>query len=179
MNVSWIVTPYFQCDADIKAIGPVWGSDISWRVFNTDNAVCFDYRRAADLIARNFQEKCNFYVPEKFFGDLGRPSGVNLIGGDFSYDVEHKEEIVCSHLVSETSDIVLLGGFDFSSNFELLSDYDKHRAKNFIDNFRRIISSKSSIQWVALDHTKEIDESISSLPNFTHDATDSVISLLS
>jgi hypothetical protein len=179
MNISWIVTPQFQTDADIKAIGPVWGSDITWRLFNTDNVVCFDYRRASDLIARRFHEQCNFYIPEKFFSDLNRPSSVNLVGGGFSDEVDQKEEVVAAHLVSQLSDIVLLGGFDLSPDFNNLDEYEKHRVKNFLNSIQRVIDSSGNTQWVALDHVKPIDERFSNLKNFTQDTTDNVVSMLS
>jgi len=179
MNISWIVTPQFQTDADIKEIGPVWGSDLTWRLFGTDNVICFDYRRAADLIARNFQEKCNLYIPEKFYSDLDRPASVNLIGGGFSTEVDQKEEVVAAHLVSGISDIVLLGGIDFSSDFENLDEYERHRANNFLNSFKTIIDSKQNIQWVVLDHVKDMDKRFADLPNLTSDTTDNVISMLS
>lgn len=179
MNISWIVTPQFQADTDIKAIGPVWGSDLTWRLFNTDNVVCFDYRRASDLIARNFHEQCNFYIPEKFFSDLNRPPSVNLVGGGFSGEVDQKEEVVAAHLVSETSDIVLLGGFDLSSDFNNLDEYEKHRAKNFLNSIQRVIDSSGNTQWVVLDHVKPIDDRFNNLKNFTKDATENVVSMLS
>jgi len=179
MNISWIVTPQFQTDADIKAIGPVWGSDITWRLFNTDNVVCFDYRRASDLIARRFHEQCNFYIPEKFFSDLNRPPAVHLVGGGFSDEVDQKEEVVAAHLVSELSDIVLLGGFDLSPDFNNLDEYEKHRAKNFLNSIQRVIDSSGNTQWVALDHVKPIDERFNNLKNFTQDTTDNVVSMLS
>ena len=179
MNISWVVTPQYQTDADIKAIGPVWGSDMTWRMFNTDNVVCFDFRRASDLIARNFHHQCNFYIPEKFYSDLDRPPFVNLVGGGFSIEVDHKEEVVSAHLVSETCDIVLLGGFDLSSDFNNLETYEEYRIKNFLNSMQRVIESSKQTQWVLLDHVKPVDERFTNLDNFTQDTTDSVMSLLS
>lgn len=179
MNISWIVTPQYQTQVDIKEIGPIWGSDVTWRMFSTDNVICFDYRRASDLITRNFQEQCNFYIPEKFFSDLNRPPSVYLVGGGFADEVDQKEEIVAAHLIKDTSDIVLLGGFDFSADFENLEDYERHRANNFLNSMRRIIESSDNIQWVALDHVKPLDERFSNLKNFTQDTTENVVSLLS
>lgn len=179
MNISWIVTPKYSTLVDMKEIGPVWGSDLAWRTLNAYNVVCFNYRTISELLSRNFQENCNFYIPEKYYGDLGRPSGVTLVGGEFSEDINYKEEFVCAHLVSGISDLILLGGFDFSVDLDFFDDYEKHRQKNFIRGFRRLISEKTSVQWVLLDHTGEVPDDIISLPNFTQDSTESVVSLLS
>ena len=178
MNISWIVTPQFQTDINIKDIGPVWGSDLTWRLFNTDNVICFDYRRAADLITRNFQEQCNLYLPERFYSDLNRPASVNLVGGGFATEVDQKEEIVAFHLVSLSSDIVLMGGIDFSSDYVNVDEYERHRANNFLNSIKTIISLTPDIQWVVVDHLKEFDERFTELPNFTNDTAENIASLL-
>lgn len=178
MNISWIVTPHYYTDVNIKSIGPVWGCSETWQIFETDNVVCFDYRHAADLIVRNFQQKCNLYIPENFYSDLNRPSSVNLVGGKFSNDIDKKEEIVACHLVSKTSDIILLGGFDLSSDFKQLDDYELRRTDNFLNNFQSIIGSSNSVQWVLLDHKKDIDDRFRHLSNLTQDTTSNVVSLL-
>ena len=179
MNISWVIAPEFKIEFEIREVGPVWGSDIAARYFDIDNVVCFDYPRAANLISRNFQRTCNFYIPQGFYKDLGRPPSVNLVGGDFSSEVSQKEELVSLHLVKDTSDIVLLGGLDLSLDEEESDKDIIHKKGNFLNSVHRLVKSSENVQWVVVDNATKIDERFANLSNITQDSAENIISYFS
>ena len=98
MNISWVLSDFVAADptldvADLKRLGSFWGSWRTWRAFQTDNVICHDQAKAAELIKREFQTKCNFYIPNLIYTNLNRPTGVNVYEGEFVHDVDHQEEI--------------------------------------------------------------------------------------
>jgi len=113
MNISWVLADLATADptvdiAEFKKLGAFWGSWRTWRAFQTDNVVCHEQRKADELLQRNFQTNCNFYISNSVYTSLDRPNGVCLYEGSFVHDVDHQEEIVAMHLAATTNDIVLL-----------------------------------------------------------------------
>ena len=113
MNICWVLADSAVLDPtqdleQLKQIGPFWGSWKTWRAYSTDNVICHDQIKANELLARAFQVTCNFYIPNQVYETLDQPKGVHVYQGDFTHDVEHREQIVAMHLAASRSDIVLL-----------------------------------------------------------------------
>lgn len=182
MNISWVLadlaTPDPTLDIEeLKRIGPIWGSWRTWRAFQTDNVLCHDQQKAFELISRNFQTNCNFYIPNTVYISLDRPSGVNLYEGAFVHDVDHQEEIVAIHLAATTSDIVLLYGFDLT---ELQTNPDRllaHRAHHHRNHIRQAVKDYNQIQWVIVDHVSDLDPNLANLDNVVTDSLQNVLAL--
>lgn len=183
MNISWVLSDSAILDplqdiAVLKNIGAFWGSWRTWRACQTDNVICNDPVKADDLIRRDFQKSCNFYIPNSVFQQLSRPDGVNLYEGSFTHDVEQKDEIVAVHLVTGASDIVLLLGFDFTENPPSPDRLQEHRIQNYRGLLRQAIKDNSHIQWVLVDHPGEIGQDMTVLENLTTDSMANVLKLL-
>jgi hypothetical protein len=150
---------------------------MTWRSCQTDNVICNDPVKANELVKRNFQNTCNFYIPNSVFQQLGRPEGVRLYEGAFSHDVEHQDEIVAVHLVTGASDIVLLLGFDLTAHAPNPDRLEEHRAQNYRGLIRQAIKDNEHIQWVLVDHPGEIGKDMI-LDNLTTDTMSNVLKLL-
>lgn len=183
MNISWVLAdsatpdPTLEID-EFKRIGPIWGSWLTWRAFQTDNVICHDQQKAFELLTRNFQNNCNFYIPNAVYTSLDRPEGINVYEGAFVHDIEHQEEIVAMHLAATTSDIVLLYGFDLT---ELQPNPDKlagHRAHHHRNHIRQALKDYTQIQWVIVDHTGDLDPNLVDLSNVVTDSLKAVLALV-
>lgn len=183
MRINWVIAA--DCAEDVavtaesmKAVGPIWGSHRTWRAHGTDNVVCHDLARARQLADRAFQAVCNFYVPKKFFVDLGRPLGIKLYEGDFDHQVNDIEDIVALHLAARNSDVVLLLGFDFSLPKSLSDRLQSHMIQHRHGLLRGAIASNPEVQWVVLDPARPLDSSYLSLANLTCDTSENALKLL-
>lgn len=161
-----------------KNIGPVWSSFRAWRACVSDNVVCHDSRHTQDLLRREFQKSCNFYIPVSHYQDLGRPTGVKLYEGDYLQEVQDIEDVICLHLAASVSDIVLMMGFDLRKPEAMEDRLQAHRLRNRLGLIRRVIADNAEVQWVLIDHPGEPDEAYLALPNLTQDNMHSVINLL-
>ena len=182
MNISWVLADSVVVDPtqdinSLKRIGAFWGSWKTWRAYQTDNVVCHDQSKAAELIKRNFQTQCNFYLPSSVHTALGRPDGVRLYAGDFVHDVVRQEEIVAVHLAATTSDIVLLLGWDLT---ELPKDSDRlrsHQAHHHRNLLNQAFKDYNQIQWVVVDHEGKICPNLAKLGNVVTDTMSAVLAL--
>ncbi len=182
MRINWVVAADYRLDPavsvdSIKAVGPVWGSHRTWRDMGTDNVICHDVERARQLIDRAFQAVCNFYLPKKFFVDLGRPLGVKLYEGDFDQSVKDIEDIIVMHLAGRSSDIVLMLGFDLDLPDSIPDRLRAHEIKHRHGLMRSAISGNPDVQWVLLDNNK-VHQSYKELPNLTCDTMENALKLL-
>ena len=123
-------------------------------------------------------KNCNFYIPRKHFQEIGRPLGVKFYDGDFLELVDDLEDIVAMHLVASKSDIVLLAGFDLSIQNTPQDRFAQHRLKNRLGLMRSAFVNNPEIQWVLVDHPKEVDKAFSDLSNLTCDVMKNVLNLL-
>jgi len=183
MRINWVVASTYQLDpavdADaIKNIGPVWGSWRTWRSCATDNVICHESGRAHDLVTRNFQTDCNFYIPEANFAKLGRPPGVQVYGGDFLQEVDSIEDVIALHLAAAQSDIVILLGFELTGIKGIDDTFELHKKKNYHGLVRGVIAAHPETQWVAVDHDKKLDKNYQTLANLTCDTFKNVLQLL-
>jgi hypothetical protein len=182
MNISWVLADSATADpivdiVKLKQLGAFWGSWRTWRAWQTDNVICHNQNKAAELIKRNFQNNCNFYIPNSVYTSLDRPDNVRLYEGAFVHDVDRQEEIVALHLAATTSDIVLLFGFalpKLEPNPDRLLAHKAHHHRNHIC---QAIKDFDRVQWVIVDHTGELDTNIATLPNVVTDSLQAVLAL--
>jgi hypothetical protein len=183
MRVNWIFSANYNPEPEIDLdamhnVGPSWGSWRSWRACNTNNVVCHERSRISDLLAREFQSVCNFYIPKSIYQEVGRPPGVRLYDGGFNDEVDDLEDIIAMHLVTTNSDLVLLAGFDFSEKEAKVDMIHQHRARNRLGLTQRVVANHPEIQFVLVDHSKSLDRVYSGLPNLTCDVMKNVLQLL-
>lgn len=184
MKISWVLGNLTEFSPEIKIetlknIGPFWGSWKTWRSCLTDNVICHDLDRASALLARNFQQNCNFYIPNNIYSTLNRPDQVKLYNGDFvDLELDNKEDIVALHLAAAQSDIVLMAGFDLSPVEKTLDRLATHKSTNYKNLVKHAIMGNAQTQWVLLDHSVELDKDIKSLLNLTTDTLTNSAKLL-
>jgi len=181
MNINWVLsnTVTFGPEVEIeklKNIGSFWGSWRTWRGCQTDNVICNDLTKATDLLKRNFQKNCNFYIPNSAFQILNRPEGVRLFEGTFTHKVDCQEEIIAMHLAAGTSDVVLLLGFDLSK--EIAEQLVDLKYQNYRGLVRQAILDNNHIQWVLVDHPEPIMKEFANLENLSTDTMETVLTFL-
>lgn len=183
MRINWAFADTYQLDPSIdveriKSIGSTWGSWRTWRSCGTDNVICHDSAKAHDLVKRAFQAVCNLYVPKKQYQELGRPVGIKLYEGDFDHELDHAEDIITLHIVSGISDIVLMAGYDLGPIQESSDKFEKHKLTNYHGMIRSLISQNDTVQYVLVDHAKNLDKAYQNLSNLTCDKMANVLKLL-
>jgi hypothetical protein len=183
MNISWVLADSAVPDpaldpADLKHIGALWGSWRTWRAWQTDNVICHDMTKTAELLKRNFQVNCNFYIPSSVYTNRGRPPDVKLYEGKFVHDVDRQEEIVALHLAASINDIVLLLGFDFTEPVKIQDQLLEHRAHHYRSLAKKVIQDNTQTQWVLVDHPGKIMQNWHMLGNITCDTLSNVLTLL-
>lgn len=180
MNINFVLQNTCQIDptidlARLKELGSFWGGWKTWRNCQTDNVICHDQAKCAELIQRQFYTRCNLFIPNSVYVFLDRPQGVKLYEGNFVHDLDNHEDIVAMHLAAACSDIVLLIGFDFSEPIKLEDRLAEHRANNYRNLIRQVIVDHSKIQWVVLDHPAEFRKDLKTLPNLGQDTLNNIL----
>lgn len=183
MNICFVLANKAQIDPAVdiqklKTLGSFWGGWPTWRSYQTDNVVCHDLLKAKELIDRDFQNTCNFFISNAIYKDLDRPSGVRLYEGEFKHDLDNHEDIVAMHLAASTSDIVLLLGFDFATQEKNPDRLTEHKAHNYRSLTKQAILNNSKVQWVILDHPAELRKDLQTLSNFGKDTLQNIIQTL-
>ncbi len=183
MNVNWVMAANFDpgigTDVGVfKNIGPIWSSYKAWRACVSDNVICHDTRQSQELLRRQFQKVCNFYVPKQHYQDLGRPAGVKLYEGEYLQEAVELEDVIALHLACSVSDIVLMMGFDLGKHEALEDRLQNHRLRNRLGLIRRLILDNPQVQWVLVDHAQEVDDAFATLENLTRDNLHNVFELL-
>jgi len=184
MRINWVVADatVFPPDVDVntlKDIAAIWGSWRTWRGCSTDNVVCDDAGRARELLKRKMNEMCNMYVPSVVYAELDRPKNVRLYEGQFTFEIDNKDELISIHLVSGQSDVVLLVGFDWTERPKSTDRLTAHRATNYERFVKDAIASNPTVQWVLVDHEGEVRPELAEFENLTKDTLENVIELLS
>ena len=180
---SWILSDSIEIDPTqdveaLKKIGPLWGSWRTWRAYQTDNVICHDQVKVAELAQRGFQNSCNLYVPDSVYASLDRPDGVKIYAGEFVHDLVRQEEIVAMHLAATTSDIVLMLGYDLSKLHLPEDRLEANRLQHHRNMIKQALIMYETVQWVIVDHTADIDSSLQDLPNLVTDSLASVLALI-
>jgi hypothetical protein len=183
MRINWVVadSTVFPPDVDVNAlkdIAAIWGGWRTWRGCSTDNVVCDDAGKARELLKRKMNELCNMYVPSSIYAELDRPKGVRLYEGQFTFEIDNKDELISIQLVSSQSDIVLLVGFDWTENPKSTDRLIAHRATNYQRFVKDTIGSNPDVQWVLVDHSGEVRPELADFENLTKDTLENVIELL-
>lgn len=181
MNINWVLADNFVLDPiidikEVKEIGPLWGSWKTWRGCQTDNVICHNLKKTGDLLQRDFQYNCNFYIPNESWITLDRPEGVKLYEGSF-IDEYQPEEIIAMHLAASQSDIVLLLGFDLSEKFKNPNKLLEHRAHVYRTLVKHCIEDNPEVQWVLVDHSEPVMKFLSKLENLTIDTMENCLGL--
>ena len=183
MRINWVVadSTVLPPDVDVvalKDIAAIWGGWRTWRGCGTDNVICNDVGKAHELLKRKMNEQCNMYIPSSSFAQLDRPKNVQLYEGQFTFEIDNKDELISIQLVSGQSDIVLLLGFDWTKKPVSADRLIEHRAKNYQRFIKDTIGSNPTVQWVLVDHSGEIIPELAALENLTLDSLENVTELL-
>lgn len=178
MNIQWVLADNVVLDPTIDLIalkntGALWGSWKTWRAYNTDNVICHDSTKAAELIKKAFHATCNFYIPNSVYKELNQPLKVRLYEGDFmGHNVENRDELVAMFLAGSIAEIVLLLGFEWNS------DDTNIQARNHNGLFLQAVKSRPDTQWILIDYPGELPKELSNLPNLDTDSFENVLSIL-
>lgn len=184
MRINWILADAYTPDPTVdleklKSIGSFWGGWRTWRACQTDNVICDDLSKGSELILREFHKTCNLYLPEKQYVALDRPKGVKLYQGKFEQEVDHADEIITMHLAASQSDILLLLGFDWQpqpKSSDVLTNHRQHVYRNLV---KQLIKSNVEVQWVLVDHPRDLWQDLEGLENLSLDTLDNVFTTLS
>ena len=183
MKISWVLANSTSFDPEVdldqlKNIGSFWGGWRTWRGCHTDNVICNETKKAAELVRRAFHAVCNLYVPRSVYDSLERPAGVKVFEGEFDHDVDDHDNIVAMHLAATVSDIVLLYGFDFTEQPKNSDKLAEHKSHNYRGLTKQVILDNPTIQWVAVDHSGDFRKDLLTVANLSKDSMQSVIELL-
>jgi hypothetical protein len=183
MNVCWVLSENIPSEfvdhTTLSTVAPVWGPLSTWREYQCDNTICYDFDDAHKMLKRAFHAVTNFYIPKNYYVDLGRPVGVKLFEGEFKDSaISHKEDIIILNLVSSVHDIVLLIGFDLSPVDETLDAAEQRMLKAYRHNVKTIIEDNPNTQFVLVNYEFDLAENLKELENLTQDTVDEVIDLL-
>lgn len=182
MNIAWCLADQVQLDptldvTQLKEIGPIWGSWQTWRGCATDNVICHDAAQAKNLVKRNFQTQCNFYVHNDTYQFLDRVPDIKLYQGQFPEQLDHPDEIIAMHLSASQNNIVLLLGFDWGPWEPIQDRLLEHRAHVTRSLVYHTLNNNSNVQWVLVDHGPIMKE-LKNLDNLTQDTLPNVMNLL-
>ena len=183
MKINWVVadSAVIPPDVDIsvlKDIAAIWGSWRTWRGCSTDNVICNEAGQARDLLKRRMNEMCNMYVPAAIYAELDRPRSVKIYQGQFTFEIDRKEELIAMQLVADQSDIVLLLGFDWTEKPISADRLTAHRALNYQRFVKDVISNNPSVQWILVDHPGVVPDDLAQFENLTYSSMEETIELL-
>jgi len=184
MKTNWVVADAAVIPPDVeisalKDIAAIWGSWRTWRGCGTDNVICNEVGPARDLLKRRMNEMCNMYVPAAIYAELDRPQLVKIYQGQFTFEIDRKEELIAMQLVADQSDIVLLLGFDWTEKPISNDRLTAHRALNYQRFVKDVISSNPTVQWILVDHPGMVLKELAQFENLTYSSLEEVIELLS
>jgi len=182
MNISWVLADSTVLDPTLdvntlKNIGPIWGSWKTWRGCNTDNVICHDQGQAVELIKREFQNSCNFYIHNDAYQFLNSPPNVQLYQGQFPDQINNPDEIIAMHLAASQNNIVLLMGFDWTQKPKFVDRLLEHHAHVYRTLVRNTIRNNPDVQWVVIDHQHPLDPDLINLPNLSTDSLQTALAL--
>lgn len=182
MDVCWIIDrdclPADDGDiARIKDVGSTWSSWQTWRNWTTDNVMTYDFTAAQNLIKRGYHQRCNLYVRQDYFNQLGRPAQAKLYNGEFDTEFDRQEEVMCMLLAAANADILLLLGSNLKLP-ETTDAYQTHRNRNYLNAVKRVCLGYPEKQWVVVDSPEDLDKIYETVPNITCDKMANVLKLL-
>jgi hypothetical protein len=177
MNINWVLADNVVLDPTIeirrlKDIGSLWGSWQTWRACSTDNVICHQAAKAQELIDKNFHTFCNFYIPNSLYIVLDPSPAVQVYEGNFVHKIDRQDELVAMHLAASRSDIVLLLGFDWTTN-----DLDESLI-NYRGMVAATVANNPDTQWVIVDQPGPLRPELAKLENLTTDTLANVLKLM-
>ena len=183
MNVCWVlsddISGGFISREVLTSIAPIWGSINTWRDYQCDNTVCYDFDTAQKMIKRALHAVTHFYIPKNDYSALGRPVGVKLFEGEFAdLAVANKEDIITMNLVADNHDIVLMLGFDLTPVDVDLDEAEQRMLKAYRHNIKTIITDNPTTQFVLVNYDMDLADNLKDIDNLTKDTVDAVIDLL-
>lgn len=183
MKVAWVVADDTVLDPtvdleSIKNIGSIWGGWRSWRNCQTDNVICNNAGKIRELLQREFQRRCNFYIPNSVYAKVDSPGGVRLYEGQFNHDLDREEEIIAMHLAASQNDIILLLGFDWSDREKHSDLVIENRRQHYLNLVKQVIQDNNQVQWVMVDLEHLLGKRFENMENLTQDTLANVISML-
>ena len=183
MNICWVLADNTVLDptldiVSLKDIGPIWGSWKTWRAYSTDNVVCHEQHQAVDLIKREFQNICNFYIHNDSYQFLNSPPNVKLYQGQFPDQINNPDEIIAMHLAASQNDVVLLIGFDWTKKSKLADRLQEHHAHVYRTLVKHTIQNNPQVQWVLVDHSLDLIADLAKLENLTQDTLSNIVKML-
>lgn len=184
MRINWVLANTTMLDPGVdierlKNVGSFWGSWQTWRAYGTDNVICSDLARTQELIRRQFQKQCNFYISRAHWPLAERVEGVRLFEGEFKQEVPNADEIISMQLAASQSDLLLLLGFDWSPKPMSPDRLLQHQRQLYLHMAKHAVMDTSATQWVLIDHPPELDPVFDRIPNLTIDTLSSVFDTLS
>lgn len=181
MKVSWVIsqtTPVLADSELIKSVGPTWGSWHTWKHYKTDNIICTDLTEAKALMQRSMHTVANFYIPRDFYVELGRPAGLKMFDGQFKGPAhKNKDDVVALNLTAQTSDIVLMLGFNLSP-IQTDDKIEKVIEQAYQMNVRSVIRDNLDVQFVLVEYYGESAKVFNELENLTQDSLQAVVEML-
>ena len=132
--------------------------------------------RSADLLARNFHQQCNLYLPNSAYQFLNRPRGVQLYEGNLQHDLDHPDDIVALNLAATVNDIVMLLGFDLRDPKLPEDRLLRHRMNNRFYLIKAAVENNPNVQWLAIDTPQLVSDTFTNLPNFDQDLLSTILS---
>ena len=181
MKINWVFANDTVMDptedvAALKASGQFWGSWKTWHTCKTDNIICYDSSEADKLIRKRFNQVANMlYLPVKCEEKFGVLPKVTYFHGEFQHDVINHDEIIAMHLASVSSDIVILYGFDWSTEADATMGIKLTNYRNLVSE---VIRSSPKVQWVVVDHIGKLFSELDGAENILMDTMKNVKSLL-
>lgn len=184
MKVAWCFASGCTIDPTIdieqvQKIGTTWGSWKTWRSCDTENVVCYDFKKAGELNKRALQAVTNLYMPQDFYSRLNRPSGIKYFEGTYLEELDEIEDIISIHLAAASKvSIVLLLGYSWEIP-QNIDPVETHKIKNYYGMLRSAIANNPQIQFVAVEvQENQVDSAYTQLENFTCDSMQTVLQLL-
>lgn len=183
MRINWVLANSFVLPPNtdvnrLKDIGSFWGSWRTWRSCSTDNVICNEPGEARDLLKRKMNEMCNLYIPESAYVELERPRAVRMYGGQFTFEVDNRDELIALQLAASQSDIVLLLGFDWTKKRASTDRLIKHKTNNYRKFVVDAVRNNPDVQWVLVDHPAKIMPELAKFENLMQDTLENVIELM-
>ena len=130
------------------------------------------------MLKRKMNEMCNLYIPESAYVELERPRAVRMYGGQFTFEVDNRDELIALQLAASQSDIVLLLGFDWTKKRASTDRLIKHKTNNYRKFVVDAVRNNPNVQWVLVDHPAKIMPELAKFENLMQDTLENVIELM-
>jgi hypothetical protein len=182
MKIGWAISEQIGkkvANIDVlKDVAPTWGSCSIYDSYGVDNIICNDIKQAERLIQHNVQDVANFYIPQDNFSTLGNPPNIKTFQGSFNDEnINFKDDIVTTNVVTSTYDIILLLGFKFTKPKPKDDKLVQHKQLAYLHNMKTIIESNEDKQFVLVNYKGKLSKDFDSIENLSRDSLTNVLEL--